>query len=119
MPLPLLRVVQSAIAGKKLVAVARLDDAHRGIGPREAVTRVRDRRLSFVAGREPLRRRRHDSWSSHCGLAHWTQRLREASSRKDLDNCGKYTEASKRAGKHKALLKSHSASEGQRRSMKE
>jgi hypothetical protein len=57
--------MNSAIAGKKLVAVTRLDYPDRGVGPSESIIGIRKRRLSLAAGFETLLRRGNDDRPSH------------------------------------------------------
>jgi hypothetical protein len=57
--------MNSAIAGKKLVAVTRLDYPERGVGPSESIIGIRKRRLSLAAGFETLLRRGNDDRPSH------------------------------------------------------
>jgi hypothetical protein len=85
MTLPHLPVVGTAIAGKKLVAAARLDDAEGCIRPGEAVINIRERWLSLLAGNETLRGRRDDDRHSHRWLADRSGNLGRAFSGAELE----------------------------------
>src|ERR1700678_4422889 len=97
MALPHLPVVRAAIAAEEFVAVGRLDDAERRVGPIEGVG---ERRFSFGASLETLRRRGNGDGRSHRGIAERSKRLDGAGCRGKRQKAGEQHCRSERSDEH-------------------